>query len=108
MHDLAWAAGLMEGEGSFTCYPLKRRNNSYRVSVSMSMTDKDVLDTFCSVIGVGKVKGPYKGSKKPRYTWEVQNFEECLKVSEMLLPYLHSRRQEAAEKLINLCKERLK
>ena len=84
--ELAWAGGLFEGEGSFVCYKLPNRRDSYRVVAVVPSTDKDVLDTFALVIGFGKVKGPYKPSNgiKLRYTWEVQNFAECLKAKSPL------------------------
>lgn len=109
LEELAWAGGLFEGEGSFVCYKLPNRRDSYRVVVVMPSTDKDVLDTFCNVMGFGKVRGPYKPSNgnKNRYVWEVQNFRECLKAAELLYPYLHSRRSEKADELIKLCKIRL-
>lgn len=109
IEELAWAGGLFEGEGCFVCYKLSHRKDSYRVSTTLSMTDKDVVETFCKVMGFGTVKGPYSPSNgnKLRYVWEVQNFRDCLKVTELLYPYLHSRRKQKADELIKLCKTRL-
>lgn len=105
----AWCAGLLEGEGSFICYKLHNRKDSYRISVSISMTDEDVLQTFTRFIGVGKVKGPYKHpSRKDRYTWEVQNFRDCLSVCKRVYPYMHSRRREKIRELIKICESRVK
>ncbi|RUP39323.1 MAG: hypothetical protein EKK63_10000 [Acinetobacter sp.] len=109
MSSLEWASGLFEGEGSFVCTRIKNRKNSYKVHVVISSTDRDVLETFQNVVGFGPINGPYKPSngKKMRYVWEVQNYRDCLKISELLYPYLHSRRKEKANILIKLCKERL-
>jgi hypothetical protein len=106
--ELGWCAGLFEGEGSIVCYKMPNRKNSYRVSLSISMIDKDVLETFVEYLDVGKVKGPYKTkNRKDRYTWEVQNFRDCLYVAKLLFPYLHERRAKKAVELINLCESRL-
>lgn len=107
--ELAWAAGLFEGEGSLVYTKIKNRKDSYKVHVVVSSTDKDVLDTFQKVIGFGPINGPYAPSNgnKLRYVWEVQNFRDCLKATELLYPYLHSRRREKADELIKLCKTRL-
>ena len=56
---LAWAAGLFEGEG---CITLSRVGGRVYLSLSISMhgRDRDVLDRFAGVVGVGAVAGPHK------------------------------------------------
>lgn len=97
--EIAWAAGLFEGEGCFTLSKVKNRKDSIKVSAVIGMTDKDVLDRFAFIMGFGNIKGPYKSSYptgKQRYTWEVQNQPDVLKTIELLLPFLLSRRREKA------------
>ncbi len=97
--ELAWAAGLFEGEGCFTFSKMKNRKNSIKVSAVIGMTDKDVLDRFASIMGFGNIKGPYKSSYptcKPRYTWEVQSQPDVLRTIDLLLPFLMSRRRDKA------------
>ena len=93
--DIAWAAGLFEGEGSLSLTPVKNRPNSIKVSASLSMTDKDVVEKFQSVVNFGKVKGPYQPQVKTykvRWVWEVQNQPEVLKLIELFLPFFGERR----------------
>jgi hypothetical protein len=54
--DIAWVAGLIEGEGCFTF-------NKGTPRLAIDMTDKDVLDKLASFIG-GTVNGPYPRKKR--------------------------------------------
>ena len=58
---LAWAAGLFEGEGCFTVHKHCRGGTAV-----IKMSDKDVLDEFVSVVGIGKVV-PKKTKTKPTH-----------------------------------------
>jgi len=72
--DYAWAAGLFEGEGSFSLinYPGISRG----IKASMCSTDEDVLHRFCRIVNVGRVGGPYKNSThKPYWRWQIGSFE---------------------------------
>lgn len=97
--DLAWAAGLFEGEGCFT----SRRD--YRLvfakrppCVAISMTDKDRLDKFMAIVGMGRVVplNP-RTNCKPSWRWLATSFEECQGVVGLLWAWLGPRRREAAQ-----------
>lgn len=108
--EIAWAAGLFEGEGSISWFKLKNRADSIKVAVTISMTDEDVIYRFANIMGFGKVKGPYQPqptSRKVRWVWEVQNFKDCLKAINLLYPYLGVRRQAKADEFIKIVTERL-
>jgi hypothetical protein len=66
--ELAWAAGLYDGEGSCGCYGRsdgKKRKASYwhlRLHVAQHY-DPEVLHRFVAAVGVGKVYGPYEERK---------------------------------------------
>jgi hypothetical protein len=50
--DLAWLAGLLEGEGCFSMTVRTRYKTPYtQIVVALTMTDRDVLDRFVSIIG---------------------------------------------------------
>lgn len=53
--EIAWAAGLFEGEGSFD----HSAGNAHRPRATMSLTDQDVLERFMRAVGVGTI-GPGK------------------------------------------------
>lgn len=109
--QLAWAAGLFEGEGCFTSSkPRDLKGNCARgVGALIKMTDKDVLDKFCSVVGVGNVSGPLKRSEsydkasyKPIYLWQVGSFETVQHVIACLWPWLHSRRKIRIKEVLSV------
>lgn len=87
----AWAAGLFEGEGCFT-----QKSNRYATpSMSMSMTDRDVVERFHRVVGVGSVSGPHTESKphyKPYWLWRLYGRDAVEALGNRFLPWLGDRR----------------
>lgn len=63
--DIAWVAGLLEGEGNFS-YPRLQRT----ILIQCAMTDVDVLKKLCRVVG-GNLNGPYKYGSNQKYFWRV-------------------------------------
>lgn len=64
--EMAWAAGLFEGEGSIGAKRLQ-----------LKMISEESVRRFGAVIGVGKVYGPYgpypsQLGKKPYWMWVAQ------------------------------------
>lgn len=55
--EIAWLAGLLEGEGAFAIY-----GNS--PCLQMMSTDRDVVGKACAVTGA-KLAGPYQPKRKP-------------------------------------------
>ena len=95
--DVAWAAGLFEGEG---CIQLPKPGMGVRLT--MGSTDRDVLDRFAAAVG-GKVRGPYKPNgrntppgRKPIYFWGVQGTTSAQQILRMFWPYLGDRRRARA------------
>jgi hypothetical protein len=94
--DIAWAAGLFEGEGCFTA----SRNSSGRYPAfvcCLGMTDEDVVLRFAAVVGCGTVRehGDRRSNRKTRFDWSVSGLA-AYEVAEMLLPYLGHRRRQVA------------
>lgn len=50
--EIAWAAGLFEGEGCITV-------SNGRPVMRLNSTDADTPRRFCEIVGAGKVYGPY-------------------------------------------------
>lgn len=102
--EIAWAAGLFEGEGSFNSYP---RRNKQGVQIRLSMSDKDVVERFARIVGVGAVHLRIHASTetrdrsryKPMYEWYVYEAAEISRVTELLMPWLGERRRARAEEL---------
>lgn len=97
--ELAWVAGLLEGEG---CFRLKKGGTKRAVCITCHMTDPDVLRTLRRRVGVGHFGGPYSNGPRgrlPRYVFLVQGLP-ALKLMKQLLPWMHSRRAAKIKSLI--------
>ena len=105
--DIAYIAGLFDGEGSINIKrglekkkrhkdkPGFRMSNSMRISMEISMTDKSVLIWVHEVLGVGtlrpkKVKGLRKDGTPylKQYKWRCV-FRDAYSVCCLLWPFAH-------------------
>jgi hypothetical protein len=97
--DVAWAAGLFEGEGSVIM-------TSARVGktpkLALSMTDEDVVRRFYQKVGLGHVNGPYirTDGTKPQWAWNVTSFEKVQALIAQWWPWLGSRRRARATEVL--------
>ena len=101
--DLAWAGGLFEGEGCFSIMTWHRKR--FRCSASLMMTDRDVMQRFVDVIGLGRLLGPYEHSRGggrylPHWKWQISGFEEVQALFAMLWPWLGKRRRTRAVEVL--------
>lgn len=100
MSELAWAAGLFDGEGStdHTSRPAKRDYGRIRVTIGQDR-DPEVLHRFAAAVGEGAVRGPYRyayrGGVRVKYTYEVRG-EAAVRVLQRLWPYLSGPKREQA------------
>lgn len=112
--QLAWVAGLIEGEGTIRLH--KTRPSTARPgvtygypSVRVDMTDEDVLRKAHEWTGLGYISGPWKyGTKptnKPFWVWAVQRKDEAITLIAAIWPYLGQRRREQARAVLRKFKE---
>ena len=96
MHSIEWAAGLFEGEGS-----VSKRKNQFGAQMSLQMTDKDVVELFRNVVGVGNIYEccVQKPHHKPSWKWQCGAKDDVRYVLGKFLPYLGQRR---AYKALNI------
>lgn len=87
MENLAWAVGLYEGEGS--CY-YDKSNKQWRMK--LKMTDKDVVERFRDVVGVGKIYFEPHKKHKPAWNWVLFRQAEVRDLLDKFLPLLGERR----------------
>ena len=104
--EIAWAAGLFEGEGSIVF--CNTQGYSFP-RISIKMCDKDVLEKFSKIVGVERINGPYttKQSKanphwKPAYEWHTAKKKEVTRILSFFLPYLGARRAYKALNALDL------
>lgn len=107
-HSVEWAAGIIEGEGSFRFHKFKNRKNSYSVGIQVSMIDEDTLNKLFDVLKVGAVRGPYfNKAKSPMWTWAVYKQTDVFDLLIKIGPYLSKRRVQQATPLFNYLEDRL-
>ncbi len=87
--QIAWAAGVFEGEGCI--YILKCRPHCANLQVSM--TDLDILQRLQQLFG-GNIyeKKKQQPHHKPLWTWQLARKKEIAKVLTQLLPWFGERR----------------
>ena len=93
--EIAWAAGLFEGEG---CFSYSQR----RARASMSLTDLDVLERFQRVVGCGAIGIANKGWRphhKQAWQWW-GNGDDFVKVLALLEPWLCERRRATGQRVL--------
>ena len=96
--EIAWLAGLLEGEGSF----LYTGGNNCQIKVSM--TDRDVVAHAAALFGKN-VYGPYSSKgrlgKKPCYaTYAISNYAAGWMMT--LFSFMGQRRQEKIKAVLQL------
>lgn len=98
--ELAWAAGLFEGEGCINGYVNKSGERG--IQLMLRMTDEDVVQRFQSVIGFGNIhkRAPLQSHHKRSYLWHVGSFERAQAVIAALWPWLGRRRRATAKRVL--------
>jgi len=92
--DLAWAAGLFDGEGTVRC------KGRYRI-VALSMTDESCVRRFAEAVGAGTVSGPdIRPNRKPMWLWWACSANAVV-VADVLLPYVDERNRQRLAELID-------
>ena len=91
--DLAWAAGFFEGEGTFY---VRRERGKPNATVTLTQVDREPLDRFCEIVGIGKVYGPYgpySGNRKPYFQWNAHRRGDARTLLALLGGRLSQRRR---------------
>ena len=98
--EIAWAAGLMEGEGCFTRLYQRKRGTKYPC-VCIGMTDKDpVVDVARILGGGGHLRRRERGGvRKPCWMWQIVG-SGATRVMRLLLPYMKKRRSARIRQLL--------
>lgn len=94
--EIAWVAGILEGEG---CFHVKR-NWYNQPSITVDMTDEDILLRLAKFTEIGRVYGPYEGVNKPKWHWKVQRINDCIALCNAVLPWMGERRTEQINSLL--------
>jgi hypothetical protein len=106
--DIAWAAGLFEGEGSITArsYETKKYGLTYQIAMELVSSDLDVIEKFLRIVNCGAVHPYNKGIKgtlphhKQCYCWGLTNRSEIRRILDSFMPYLGMRRMMKAKEVL--------
>lgn len=87
--QLAWAAGLFEGEGCIELSPKR---------LTLEMTDQDTVERFAAIVGVGRItpRPPSQPHHKSSWRWQTAAWEQVFHVLDAFYPWLCARRRERA------------
>ncbi len=110
--SIAWAAGLLEGEGCFVFHRRHNKNRHCCVAIHCEMTDEDTVLKLQSVFNLGSVllRPNIAGrvdrrQRKPTYIWSVQNKAGVKRVCDAVLPYMGKRRSAKIKQLLEYINE---
>jgi hypothetical protein len=94
--DIAWAAGLFEGEGCFSLH------DGRRCRAQLAMTDRDIVERFHAVMGFGTIRD--KASTNPRHRhqwmWAANSRAEFERTVTLFRPWLGERRLARAQEIL--------
>jgi hypothetical protein len=94
--QIAWAAGLFEGEGCMT-YRDKEHKHPY---LKINMTDFDIVERFQQLVGCGSLTFVDKTKENPKWKhqllWRTTNKLDVRRILNLLLPYFGDRRAHKA------------
>src|SRR5713101_5647962 len=101
--EIAWIAGLLEGEGCFSI------NNKYDIQpqIHIRMTDLDVIERARSILGgncvIREEKRNNKNSKlKNIFNYSISSSKLALEWMHILYPWMGRRRQSKIRQIIEL------
>jgi hypothetical protein len=96
--DIAYCAGLFEGEGCVGAYDKKRLHYKWCcVTLKIRMTDVEPLYTFADTFDLGKIYGPLKNrglGSKDYYQYSLDTYDNIDCIMVQIYPWLSPRRRE--------------
>jgi hypothetical protein len=104
--NLAWAAGLFEGEGWLSSsIDTRRAGEARKYSAGLTTTDHDIAVRFGAIVG-WKVYGPYERKLRPHHktTWRVESCSLPVITETMrrLWPFLGQRRASKVAEVLGV------
>lgn len=111
-NKVSWAAGVIEGEGTFV-FSKDKRSNYHKTAIQVEMTDRDCIQdlqaTFGGSLWESNYPAKYKAfpNAKPSWRWSVHKQKEVFDTLLHIMPYLKSRRLEKARVLFDYLEPRV-
>jgi hypothetical protein len=102
--DLAWVAGLLEGEGCFYLTTRHNKDGTPRplLSVICTMTDEDVIRKLHATIGTGGVttRTPENPKWSQSWTWADSDADRVVPLLRRLQPFMGTRRSSKISEML--------
>jgi len=106
--EIAWIAGLLEGEGSFGLGAVsqgKRGGELVRqLRITCAMTDEDTIEKLHRLCGGTRNKesrlDPRRSYAKPLYVWNLTRRKEVVALLECIRPHMSERRGLRIDELL--------
>jgi len=94
--DLAWLAGLVDGEGCIALYRDTQRSR-LRAAVVIANTDARIIAKISKILYEANIKYHYTLRKRKNFCLSITTigFRSCKKLLEMVLPYLVGKKEQA-------------
>lgn len=100
--QIAWVAGLFEGEGSATL-GLPRSGSGRQRRLQIANTERDIVERAKDILGVGTIQvddGPARMGYKPELFWSISSWLEIEMVIGQIFPFLGQRRTASVVRLL--------
>ncbi len=98
--ELAWAAGLFDGEGTLGAYPRKRLNGQkaikWTIQARLAMVEHEPVRRFHEIVRVGTVNPRHidKPNCRSQLEWQAGS-NNVVRVLNKLMPYFVAKREQA-------------
>ena len=99
--ELAWVAGILEGEGSFYVGPGGRK-------LTVEMKDLDIIERVQTILGGGRMHHRTGGIHAGMHALTIARCRDLVVLLPAIMPWLGERRQAQANKLLDECVEAAK
>ena len=98
--EAAYVAGIIDGEGTITL-TRKHRNEFRQLAVTISNTERYLLEYILRIIGAGKIttKKTVKTHHKPSFTFAIYN-RQALRLLDQIHPYLKTYKARRSELIL--------
>jgi hypothetical protein len=107
--DWAWFVGVFEGEGTMAAYGIRRPNGNLKnqVTMSITMTDRDVVERVAAIVGLGHVALRHRELQRPngarwkaQWRWEAGGGKHLKDLLTRMMPLLGERRRARAAEVV--------
>lgn len=108
--QVAWVAGIIEGEGSFIVE--RRRNGQYATRVyasgriTVNMTDLDVIQRLQVLMGGTINHEPQKAeNRKDQWRWTFRGYDALILAAQLIRPWMCERRTTQMDRMFSVVDE---